>query len=918
LQRLILQLVYKIGSEKNKMKKIILTVLVAVIADLLHSQVAPPQGINYQAIARNTSGVEMTNSALTVRISIATDQAASNIVFQESHSVTTNAFGLFNLVIGSGTQLSTNGFSAISWATSAYYLKVEVDAGSGFTDMGTTQLMSVPYALYAAASAGGPTGPMGPTGPQGTAGTNGTNGATGPTGASGTNGTNGTNGSTGATGATGATGDGITSIVDNGNGTLTIFYGTQSVITSPLYGPTGPTGVVGATGSTGTVGATGATGATGDTGPTGSIGATGLTGATGVTGPIGLTGATGATGPSGLNGTNGANGATGATGPSGSNGTNGSNGATGPTGPTGLTGTNGSNGPTGPTGPSGLNGTNGTNGTTGPTGPTGPSGANGTIGITGSTGPTGPTGSTGAANINGTTGNLIKFTGPTTGGNSLLFENSGNIGFGTTTPAYHFHLYGTPGTGFGLEAPNSGVGFAQFDFVTKGNAATAVNNATTKGWNWMAYSDAFTTPAVQNDLRLRFYNGTGATDIMYVDALTGNIGFGSTSPADNMVLSNSAPTLSLISTSSSTATLAFGDNALAYRGMIRYNNSVNRFEFYSNNTFDMVLDANGRLGIGNGFVTPQNLLHLHGGGSTAFAQFTNTATGTAANDGLQIGVNTAGVGEIDYYENNDLKIQTNSITSLWMTPNGHVGVFGAPDPGYSFLAYDLGNNEAIAVNNSGAYIGDIFGNSFANYFYVDFEATPRFVFMNANIGVGTLAPAEQLDIASGNVRISGANDYKYSTAKTHYYSIPGAAFNLENTSVCDKAMIGGDVYTTGGSVATVAYFVAPVSLPDGATVTSVTFYEVDNDGTYNLQNGQLWRNDGSTSTSYGNSAIMATISTPASSNSTLVQTSTTSAIATPVIDNQNYTYWLRWGTQQANSNMRLVKVVISYTVTKAD
>jgi hypothetical protein len=63
---------------------------------------------------------------------------------------------------------------------------------------------------------------------------------------------------------------------------------------------------------------------------------------------------------------------------------------------------------------------------------------------------------------------------------------------------------------------------------------------------------------------------------------------------------------------------------------------------------------------------------------------------------------------------------------------------------------------------------------------------------------------------------------------------------------------------------------------------------------------------------------MAAISPPASSNSTLVQTSTTSAITNPVIDNQNYTYWLRWGSQQANSNMRLVKVVIAYTVAKAD
>src|ERR1700741_1982627 len=128
---------------------------------------APPQGINYQAVARNTSGAEIPNAPLTVRIGIYTDQSATNQVYEETHAVTTNAFGLFNAVIGQGTQTSAGAFNAILWANSAYYLKVEIDGGSGFTDMGTTQLMSVPYALYAGSSAGGPTGPMGATGAAG-------------------------------------------------------------------------------------------------------------------------------------------------------------------------------------------------------------------------------------------------------------------------------------------------------------------------------------------------------------------------------------------------------------------------------------------------------------------------------------------------------------------------------------------------------------------------------------------------------------------------------------------------------------------------------------------------------------------------------------------------------------------------------
>ena len=195
---------------------------------------APPQGINYQAVARNPAGTEMANASLTVRIGIYTDASATNQAYEETHSVTTNAFGLFNLVIGQGTQTSIGTFSSISWGTSAYYLKVEVDAGAGFNNMGTTQLMSVPYALFAGVSANGPTGATGPAGTPGATGPQGPSGLQGPAGA------------TGSQGPAGATGDAITNIVDNGDGTLTITWGSSNTITTgSLYGPTGATGPTG-------------------------------------------------------------------------------------------------------------------------------------------------------------------------------------------------------------------------------------------------------------------------------------------------------------------------------------------------------------------------------------------------------------------------------------------------------------------------------------------------------------------------------------------------------------------------------------------------------------------------------------------------------------------------------------------------
>jgi hypothetical protein len=175
------------------------------------AQSAPPQGFNYQAVARDASGVEMANHTFNaVKVDIL--DGTSTVVYSETFtSVTTNAFGLMNFVIGPGTPITTGIFSAINWGSSVHSLRVSVDDGAGFVVMGTPQLWSVPYALYATNSPVGPAGPTGPAGAGGTTGATGPTGvglpgATGPRGATGTTGPTGLTGSTGATGATGATG----------------------------------------------------------------------------------------------------------------------------------------------------------------------------------------------------------------------------------------------------------------------------------------------------------------------------------------------------------------------------------------------------------------------------------------------------------------------------------------------------------------------------------------------------------------------------------------------------------------------------------------------------------------------------------------------------------------------------------------
>ena len=371
---------------------------------------APPQGINYQAVARNNTGVIIANQMLNVRLSIL--PAPNGVAeYQEVHNnLLTNQFGLFTLVIGQGTPI-TNTFPAIQWGAGYKYVKVEADIGSGYIDMGTMQLWSVPYALYAGNSGSGVTGPTGPTGPAGLQGTNGIAGPTGPSGADGTPGPQGPTGNgVGIPGPIGPTGP---AGVDGINGSIGATGPTGIGITGPT-GPSGADGAPGAQGPTGNgVGLPGPIGPTGPTGQNGTDGATGANGATGPAGPQGIQGIAGPTGQNGIDGATGTTGVDGATGPAGPQGIQGIAGPTGQNGIDGATGSTGANGATGPAGPQGIqgiagptgqNGIDGATGATGADGATGPAGPQGIQGIVGPTGQNGIDGATGSTGANGATG----------------------------------------------------------------------------------------------------------------------------------------------------------------------------------------------------------------------------------------------------------------------------------------------------------------------------------------------------------------------------------------------------------------------------------------------------------------------------------------------------------------------------------
>jgi len=296
--------------------KRIFTLILTFLAVSIWAQA--PQKMSFQSVIRNSSNNLVASTPVGIKISIVQGSATGTAVYSETHSANTNINGLVSLEIGTGSIVSGS-FSTIDWANGPYFIKSETDlaGGSNYTISGTSELMSVPFALFAANGTPGAQGPAGPVGPQGLTGPQGVQGEAGLTGAAGPQGPAGAAGAQGIQGAIGATGpQGV-----QGETGLTGAAGPQ--------GPAGPAGAAGAQGIPGAIGATGLQGVQGETG---------LTGAAGPQGPAGPAGAAGAQGPQGT---------IGATGPQGVQGETGLTGAAGPQGPAGAAGAAGAQGPAG-------------------------------------------------------------------------------------------------------------------------------------------------------------------------------------------------------------------------------------------------------------------------------------------------------------------------------------------------------------------------------------------------------------------------------------------------------------------------------------------------------------------------------------------------------------------------------------------
>jgi hypothetical protein len=177
------------------MKKIYSLLVAIIFSSQLFAQA--PNKMSYQAVIRNSSNTLVLNKSIGMQISILQGSSTGTAVYIERQFPTTNANGLASIEIGTGTIVSGI-FSTINWGNGPYFIKTETDinGGSSYTISGTSELMSVPYALFAANSAPGPqgiqgikgdSGERGLTGPQGIQGIKGDTGARGLTGPAGSN-----------------------------------------------------------------------------------------------------------------------------------------------------------------------------------------------------------------------------------------------------------------------------------------------------------------------------------------------------------------------------------------------------------------------------------------------------------------------------------------------------------------------------------------------------------------------------------------------------------------------------------------------------------------------------------------------------------------------------------------------------------
>ena len=152
----------------TQVSKLLMLSLFFFLTTIVSSQ--SPDLINYQAVLRDAGGQVLSNTSTSIKVQIREATSSGNVVYNEEHSVTTSNLGMVNFAIGQGSNQSGS-VASINWGAASYFLEILIDSSGQYVSMGVSQLLSVPYALYAKNSGG--SGTQGATGLQGITGAEG-------------------------------------------------------------------------------------------------------------------------------------------------------------------------------------------------------------------------------------------------------------------------------------------------------------------------------------------------------------------------------------------------------------------------------------------------------------------------------------------------------------------------------------------------------------------------------------------------------------------------------------------------------------------------------------------------------------------------------------------------------------------------